>query len=430
MSFVLYLCFIVSFFLHLTARIPALGSLRLDLILMILTVISMALTKIQSFRISESKPARTLTVFVIYVIVAIPLVEYPGSVIYFGLENFAKVVPFFFFTIYLVDTERKLKVLVGVFLLCQVIRTLEPLYLHVTEGYWGSVAYSASGGDGSALMRLASSPMDVLNPTQFGWLIISHLIFIYYLLWNGSRIKKLVFLCYAPLALYAFLLTGARSGMICLFFVVLQVIWFAENRKKAVIFGLILLVPIVIIAGAKMGPALQTRYLSIVKKDVAGSDTAMGRINGLKNNIRNVMNRPLFGHGIGTTREVNYNTIGTAQITHNMYFEIMQETGGVGFCVFFMYIKSLLSVLYSLRRRLLGQRPRTNMISLATALIVWMQMHLLYTLSCFSLNRWEWYLTGGMAVVCGRLAVTRSDESIVAPDENSTCNAQMVPATK
>ncbi|BCS97091.1 hypothetical protein DSLASN_27230 [Desulfoluna limicola] len=217
--------------------------------------------------------------------------------------------------------------------------------------------------------------------------------------------------------------------MICLLFVLMQIIWYSEKRKKALILGVILLVPVVIVASVKMGPALQTRYLSIVKKDVAGSDTAMGRINGLKRNFENVLNSPVVGHGIGTTREVNYNTIGSAQITHNMYFEIMQETGILGFCIFMVYIKYLLSSLYSLRKCLSEQRPPGFYYHISTALIVWIQMHLLYTFSCFSLNRWEWYLIGGLAVACCRIASISLGESKVEPCDNAIYNAPIIQAT-
>jgi len=61
---------------------------------------------------------------VAYILISIPFVEWPGSVIRRGLENFGKAVVFYFFVIKTVDSERKLKILVVAFLACQSFRVL------------------------------------------------------------------------------------------------------------------------------------------------------------------------------------------------------------------------------------------------------------------------------------------------------------------
>ncbi len=80
----------------------------------------------------------------------------------FGLEVYVKAIVFFFFTVRLVTTERRLQLLLLVFVLCQAFRVVEPAYLHVTTGYWGSIASMA---DWEYMNRLAGAPHDVVNPT-------------------------------------------------------------------------------------------------------------------------------------------------------------------------------------------------------------------------------------------------------------------------
>src|SRR5690606_42071421 len=45
------------------------------------------------------------------------------------------------FTALTIDTEKRLKWFIAVFVFCQIFRVLEPLYLNITQGYWGSATH-------------------------------------------------------------------------------------------------------------------------------------------------------------------------------------------------------------------------------------------------------------------------------------------------
>src|SRR5688500_18629484 len=94
----LYLLFVISWFLHLPARLEVLGALRFDLVLVcILTAFALTRGKLTSSTTSEAD--RVLRVLVVYSVLTIPFVYWPGSVIKSGLPNFFKAVVFFYFTI-------------------------------------------------------------------------------------------------------------------------------------------------------------------------------------------------------------------------------------------------------------------------------------------------------------------------------------------
>ena len=405
-SFPLYLVFTVSYFLHLTSRVPLLGSIRFDLALMA----AISLFLVMEGRKGESKfimspTTKALLVLIGYIILSIPLVNWPGSVIRFGIENYLKVVPFYFFMILTIRTTARLKVFIWVFLLCQTFRVLEPFYLNLTEGYLGDVAYSISETGLGSLGRLRSAPHDVLNATQFAWIINIALIFLYYCVWEAGGIKRLFFLLVAPLGIWAMLLTGARSGLLSLFITIIGVVLFGRSRAKRIIVAAVVLVPVFFFTAERLSPELVTRYMSIYA-DVEGHGTAAGRMEGLKKILPTLGDSTIFGHGLGTSLETNYNLIGgRAQVTHNLYIEILQELGIIGFVLFFVYVYFIIASAIRARRMLAASLLESPWIrSLSTALVVWAIMHLFYSFSCFGLNSWEWYFFGGLSTVCARFA--------------------------
>jgi len=135
--FVMFCIFMISYFLHLTQRLPALGAIRFDLLLGAATFISALMNR--------PKPAageaqgftpigKWLLIVIGYMFVSLPFVEWPGSVLNKGLEPFLKAVCFYFFVTSTVNTIGRLKTLTAIFVACQAFRIIEPLYMHMTTG--------------------------------------------------------------------------------------------------------------------------------------------------------------------------------------------------------------------------------------------------------------------------------------------------------
>ena len=198
----LYLLFIASYFLHLPARIPALGVIRFDLLL---TAIITLLILFQSKEGEDGKKqspnpvVKYLWALIIYIIITLPLVKWPGSVINKNAELFIKAIVFFFFTVSLVDTRDKLKLVIQLFLGVQIFRVLEPLYLHVTQGYWGSFASMANW---EYMNRLSGAPNDIINPNGLAFVIVTVIPLLHFLLVRAStRLRLLYFVLASFVAL-------------------------------------------------------------------------------------------------------------------------------------------------------------------------------------------------------------------------------------
>lgn len=400
----LYLILLLSFFLRLPARVPALGIIRPDLLLTGLVLVFALAEGGQRWReIKGLKATERLLLLMGYVLITLALVEWPGSVIRFGLPDFARVIGFYFFTVVLVNTERRLKLFITVFLICQAVRVLEPAYLHLTTGYWGSMAHA---GHGEWLDRLSGGPHDVINPNQLAWVIVSTLPFLYYLGWQGGRLLRMTTLAVCPVFFYALMLTGSRGGLICLLVVIGGIIFMEEGKMRRSVVALAILIPAALVISGKMGDLLQERYISIIDEEARGASTVTGRVEGMKRHFSTVWNRPFIGHGLGTSKEVSANVLtGRAKISHNIYIETLQELGVVGFIIFMSYITALIKGAMQAKVALKGSSLDVLWLTnLVRALQVWIAMNLVYGLGTFGLSSWEWYLFGGIATACLMLA--------------------------
>lgn len=411
--FQVYLLFVLSYFLHLPARFPVLGLIRFDLLLVLIIFAGLFLNSKDDLKASINSTSKTIKVLVVYIIVTVPFVQWPGSVLHTNFPNFIKVIIFFYFTIYLIKSEKQLKLFLNIFVVCQVFRILEPLYLHVTTGYWGDRAHM---GGGEFLSRLGGSPYDLVNPNGLAFVIAMTIPFLHYMAgWHGKK-GKLLYVVLLPALLYTLVLTASRSG-----FVAIAIIYFGifikSNHKIviAVVSSLILSV-----GYSNLNDLQKDRYRSLFSSDARGSETAQGRWVGIKADFAVAMNRPILGHGLGTSVEANAHAGGHAMLSHNLYTEIMQELGMVGLIIFLWFIKTIIqNFIISLREIRESGVNDVYLINLVHAMQVWLFMNIIFSFASYGLSSYEWYLFGGLSVVIQRLILER------AKGESSTPNAQV-----
>jgi hypothetical protein len=396
----LYLVFVASWFLHLPARLPVLGAIRLDLILVAILVMLAIAGRSREKRTPATSTDKVLRALFLYVILATPFVEWPGSVLRFGIPEFIKAVVFYYFTVAFIRTGADLKALIAVFLSCQLYRVLEPLYLHLAYGYWGSAAHMSNW---KFLDRLSGSPWDVVNPNGLAAVICVVLLFLYYLA-SLSKISSLVFLAAAPACLYALALTGSRSGFLALIAILVAI--FLKSRHRLLVGAASVLV---LAVGFQFLSADQKdRYLSTFGAGEKNVETANERIDNLESDFRVGLRRPVLGHGLGTSREANANFGDRDQISHNLYLELFQELGIVGLAIFLLFLKSIVTTCAELRRAYVDADHASFQPRLADALQVWLWMSLLFSLASYGLSDYDWYLLGGLAVALKRMAMAPS----------------------
>jgi len=424
LAYFLYLTLLVSYFLHLTSRFPILAQIRFDLILTGLVFLFTLLGGNSSApKLRQPNPTTRLLYMIGYILLSIPFVYWPGSVIRYGLEGLLKVIIFYFFTVLLLTTEQRLKTFTRVFLLCQLFRILEPTYLHVTQGYWGSSAHTRGLGIEFSLDRLSGAPHDVINPNQLGWLIITTSIYLYFLYWvKRSIVPRLCALALVLVCLYALLLTGSRSSLLTVFVTIAIAVHLRYRRASRLLVAAALVLLVTAVVANHLTPELTDRYLSLYDRSRPGGSTAQGRIDSLYSGFANILSNPIFGHGVGTSPELSgYLRDAKPQPTHNLYLETLEEVGIVGLILFLLYIREVIRAIRTAAIHCRSSDRRNSFLAnVITATHTWILMHLFYSIAIFGLNSWEWYFFGGLSTACLALAA-RAGSTTAAPP-------QLVPA--
>ncbi|WP_417536858.1 O-antigen ligase family protein, partial [Methylophaga sp.] len=287
--FFLFALYLVSFFLHLPSRIPILGVIRFDFILVGLLTFFIFSTKYgKETRFDDA--SKYLLIILVYSLISIPFVEWPGSVLHNGVSEFIKAAIFYFFTVSLVISEARIKLVVLIFVVCNLIRVVEPLYLNLTEGYLGGVTHL---GGGEFAGRLSGAPSDVVNPNGLAFIIATIFPFLHYVFSPTSKKALFFYIMLVPVLIYTMGLTLSRSGVLALGIIGVG-IWLKSTRKfRLLIFGLIGFILVI----TNLSEIQKDRYLSIVSDDARQSATADGRIEGWSEDFKVAMNRPIIGHG-------------------------------------------------------------------------------------------------------------------------------------
>ncbi len=414
LAFVLFCAFIISYFLHFTRRVPFLASAHFDLLLAGATALAIAVAPRKSRPAAPGRQgmdpvALRLWILAGYIIVTLPFVEWPGSVLR-NLEPFAKSLCFFFFVLATVDTTRKLRVLLVVYVFTQLWRVLEPLVLHLKSGYWGSYT---SLGNWEYMDRLAGAPSDIINPNGLGFVIIMTLPLLHFLVKPDNTWRRALWVTLACTMCYALVLSASRSGFLAFVFLCLFVSWRSKHRtvllSTTVVGG--------IIVSLLLSGLQRERYISIVSHDAPGAATAEERVQGVIGDFKVSMRRPLVGHGLGTSREANANFRGEDLPSHNLYTEAAEELGYVGLAL-------LLALIWSFVRACLTAQQVASattatdermqfLHNVASSLVVVVAVDLFFSFASFGLSEPYWYFVGGLTVVTVRLATALAPAAAV-----------------
>jgi len=226
LTFFLFQLYQIDFFLRISNRLDF-SFLRPTLLLFGLIGLALFFQKDKILARFNHPVVQAMNRLILVIFITLPLVEWPGSVVRDNISNFIKAIVFLYFTVAILNTKIRLMWSLGIFILCQVFRVLEPLYLNITQDYWGGQTYLRAGEFAN---RLAGAPVDVINPNELGFVIVTIIPFLHYLLFPGGWVRKLIYVGLMPPLFYALILTMSRGAFLALLVVAFFI--YRRNKKK------------------------------------------------------------------------------------------------------------------------------------------------------------------------------------------------------
>lgn len=244
------------------------------------------------------------------------------------------------------------------------------------------------------------------DPNSFGASIVFALPLVA-ALWKseiGGRLGRWALMGYVCLSALCILLTGSRSSLLGLLLWSLIIIWGTKYRFKAIIL-FALVAPAAFVA---LPESLQTRFETIINPDVGpanAKESGEGRYQGLVMGFQQWANNPLTGIGPGAWRPANNTKIES----HNLYGQLVGETGSLGAGAFVMLLVCFWINLRMVRRirKTVPQWENDLVFTLPSAIGVAVVLLLFMGNFGHNLFRFTWLWYGGFLIIARHCVARR-----------------------
>jgi O-antigen ligase len=297
---------------------PWLGDLRIERIYMCLTLAVWAIYPNKRFLPNGQHFAYAgLATAVLGAWVMSPWMDKTQPII----EDWFKILVFYMLLVTTVHDEKALKKMVIGFMAVMAMYLTHSLKEYIAGRHTYRMGIS----------RMIGVDTTLGDPNSFGASIIYVLPFVA-AIWRtgwGGRLGKFALLGYTGLSSLCILLTGSRGSLIGL------VLWFLilmmGHRKRFLWLALFTCgAPVAFVA---LPPSLQNRFETIINPEVGPAnarESGEGRIDGLLNGFTLWSRNPISGIGPGAWRPAT----GSIVESHNLYGQILGETGTIGALAF------------------------------------------------------------------------------------------------
>lgn len=329
----LFCGYVVTWYLQIGYRIPALGDIRFEFIYALFLT---ALAFLATPKIDTKCPLLPYVLFYFLVIV----IQVPFS------HDFARswdvfvdrIIKFAFMAFFIVSFVRSpghMKYFLGAFLLACLKMGQEGLVGRLSGGLiW----------ENQGILRLHGSTPLYAHPNSFAGMALGTLPFVFFLWPLSNKYIKAVLLALAGLSLHIVLYTGSRTAYVGILAFVAFAFYTSNYKRKFI--GYIVLV---LALSVPLIPSdYQDRFKSIFTLEEKEGRSSEARIQILEDAWEIFTDYP-FGVGVAAFPKVRAEHFGRSQDTHNLYLEIATNLGIQGVIVVGMLIYKMLSILNHMR---------------------------------------------------------------------------------
>jgi len=376
------------------ARFDFIGAIRLEKILVILAWLTLFLSgKMQAKFDSISGLVVLFFFWLMLSFLLSPYGDYYLARHWVG--NYWKLLVIYFLLLFAINDEKDIKLLITGYLIVIALYQMHS-WMDFLRG--GSYVYQQgikrmvgiwTGGIGAA--------------NYYGMISMLSLPFAYFVfnITESKRVKKLL-IFYAGMTFASVFFSGTRGALLG----VLVFVFLSMKSFKQVFKSLLLLLTLVSVAYFALPDYLQYRYFGMIvekkydfeideRADEISKTSAEDRMMGLYDGWDLALLRPALGYGPGTSpearKEVNEELRYDRELNlqmHNLYGQILAESGFVGFFIFMMTI-----MVYLLRLRRLDLPQEDNVsLQIRTFLQTVILLYLYYGMISHTLYKYYWFL--------------------------------------
>ena len=322
------------------------------------------------------------------------------------VEDWFKIVVFYVLLVTTIHDEEGLKHVAAGFL------AVMGLYLlHSLREYIGGRFTFRMG-----ISRMIGVDSTLGDPNSFGASIVFSLP-IMMALWKsgiGGKYSKPMLAGYFALSCLCILLTGSRSSLIGLVVWCMIAIWGTRYRFLA-FSGFLVAAPLAFMA---LPEELQTRFETVVNPEVGpanAEESRQGRIVGFTKGMELWEMFPMTGIGPGAWRPAT----GSAIESHNLYGQLLGETGTLGGISFLSILVCFWMNLRAMRRDRKRNPERRDDLIYTLSSSVTLSLFLLLFMGNFGHNLWRftWLWYGGFLIVARHCVTVRAAEAWDAEPE-------------
>lgn len=230
----------------------------------------------------------------------------------------------------LIDNFQKLAFV----LLCYLLAVLKAAQEGLVGWLTGGMMWENQG-----IQRLHGSIPMYGHPNSFSGFAVCLLPFIYCFYPIMGKYLKFVLIFLLICACVIILFTGSRTGYVATSIFALYVL--IKSFKKSAVKFFLLSLPVIILAVSFMPDEYKERFESIFTQQEKEGKSADARKQILIDAVDVFLEHPM-GVGIAAFPKVRYEMFGRTQDTHNLYMEVLTNTGFIGLGIFLFFVFSLI----------------------------------------------------------------------------------------
>jgi O-antigen ligase len=376
------------------ARFDFIGAIRLEKILVILAWLTLFLSG--KMQVKFDTISGLVVLFFFWLMLSFLLSPYGDYYLArYWVGNYWKLLVVYFLLFFAIKDEKDIKLLITGYLIVIALYQMHS-WMDFLRG--GSYVYQQgikrmvgiwTGGIGAA--------------NYYGMISMLSLPFAYFV-FNTSESKhvKRLLIIYAGMTFASVFFSGTRGALLG----VLVFVFLSMKSFKQVFKSLLLLLTLVSVAYFALPDYLQYRYFGMIvekkydfeideRADEISKTSAEDRMMGLYDGWDLALLRPILGYGPGTSpearKEVNDELKFDRELNlqmHNLYGQILAESGFVGF---FIFMITIMVYLLRLRRLDIPQADNVSM-QIRTFLQTVILLYLYYGMISHTLYKYYWFL--------------------------------------